>query len=103
MNRGKKVAIWVLTIGLSLCAALFALGAIALPQQVTWDDGHGDVYRGHILRGQWVGEVRIDYRDGAVYEGPLKNGQWDGEGIYRSAEGWVYSGRFAEGQAETES
>jgi hypothetical protein len=96
--RGKTgAALWLVVIALSLCAALFALGFIATPRHVTWNDGHGDVYRGDLLRGQWIGEVRIEYADGSVYEGGLKDGRWDGHGVYRAADGKEYRGEFKEG------
>jgi hypothetical protein len=98
MNKPLNRALWIVVIVLSVCAALFALGVIAAPRHVTWDDGHGDIYRGEILRGQWTGEVRIDYSDGSVYEGPLKDGHWDGYGVYRSAGGYEYRGAFIDGR-----
>ncbi|MDR1496364.1 MAG: hypothetical protein LBS67_05550 [Clostridiales Family XIII bacterium] len=97
MYRGLSRVWWIVVVALTVCAALFALGVIAAPSRVVWDNGHGDIYRGDILRGQWIGEVRIDYSDGSVYEGRLKDGRWQGHGVYRTANGLVYKGEFKEG------
>jgi hypothetical protein len=93
-------AAFLIAIAATLCAVLFALGVIAMPRYTVWDDGHGNIYSGNIMRGAWSGEVRIEYSDGSEYVGTLKDGHWDGYGIYRSADGEEYSGKFTDGKPE---
>jgi hypothetical protein len=100
MGRKGRVAGWISIVALTLFVALYALGVVAFPQHLTSDDGHGDVYSGTIVRGDYTGIVRIDYADGAVWEGPLKNGQFDGKGRYRSPDGWTFTGVFKDGVAK---
>ena len=97
MNKKKSIVSWIVIVALSLCAALYALGVIAIPTHIVWDDGHGNVFSGVVEKGQWVGDVRIEYKDGSIYVGTLKNGQWDGYGKFISVEGWEFSGEFEEG------
>jgi hypothetical protein len=99
MRSGVRAAAWISVVALTLFAMLYALGAVAFPQRLTSDDGHGNVYSGTVVRGDYSGIVRIDYADGAVWEGPLKNGQFDGEGLYRSPDGWTFTGAFKDGAA----
>lgn len=99
-SKAVRKAAFIIAIAATICAALFALGVIAMPHYTVWNDGHGNVYSGKILRGAWVGEVRIEYSDGAEYVGTLKDGHWDGYGTYRTADGKEYSGKFTDGHPE---
>jgi hypothetical protein len=99
MSRGVKLSVWLSIVALTIFAALYALGVVAFPRQLTLDDGYGDRYIGTVIRGDYVGTVRVEYADGAAWEGPLANGQFDGEGRYSSPDGWTFTGEFKNGAA----
>jgi hypothetical protein len=98
-GSGVKISVRLSIVALTLFAALYALGVVAFPRNLTSDDGHGNRYGGAVVRGDYVGIVRIEYADGAVWEGPLKKGRFDGKGRYRSPDGWTFTGEFKNGAA----
>jgi hypothetical protein len=97
MSGRVRVLGWILVVLATVALAMYALGTIAIPVRLHYDDGYGNVYSGRAARGDFTGAVRIEYADGAVWEGPLKNGQFDGRGRYVSPDGWTFTGEFKDG------
>jgi len=99
MSKGALSITWILVVVLTVAGALYALGVLAIPQQVTRSDAHGTTFSGFALGADFVGPVRVTFEDGSTWDGELKDGLFEGFGTFASAQGWTYTGEFENGDA----
>jgi len=57
----------------------------------------GDRYEGQFLKGDLVGNAKIDLSDGSHYEGEVENWIYSGKGVLADGDGNIYSGDFKNG------
>ena len=89
--RAARYIIGIAVAVVTAVLALFATGAIKLPEPTVFTDAYGDTY-------ERDGDAyRVEYAEGDVFTGVLSGGRFDGEGSFVSASGWSFAGVFGGG------